>query len=154
MAMKNTKSTALTTQTYILVQHGAKTQFVEENSTAPFTKKEITWKQEIVRTLLYYFQAVDPTLAATLSTITSQQATTTVKTEQACHQLLDYVPTHPNAAVHFLASDMILTVHSDAFYMVSQMAPYHVCPGGQWCWGKKKGQYSWWTPNKCTKQPL
>eukprot|EP00957_Ditylum_brightwellii_P175804 13386732-Ditylum_brightwellii.AAC.1 len=55
--------------------------------------------QDIVGTLLYYAHAVDPTLAAALSTIASQQANTTKKTEEAFHQLLDYVATHPNAAV-------------------------------------------------------
>eukprot|EP00957_Ditylum_brightwellii_P121198 9243161-Ditylum_brightwellii.AAC.1 len=57
---------------------------------------------DIVGTLLYYLQAVDPTLAAALSTIVSQQANMTKETEAACHQLLDYVATHLNAAVQFL----------------------------------------------------
>eukprot|EP00957_Ditylum_brightwellii_P028698 2167660-Ditylum_brightwellii.AAC.1 len=78
---------------------------------------EIKHVQYIVGTLLYYSQAVDLTLAAALSTITSQQANTTTKTEDACHQLLDYVATHPNAAVRFLASNMILTMYSDASYL-------------------------------------
>eukprot|EP00957_Ditylum_brightwellii_P122780 9362873-Ditylum_brightwellii.AAC.1 len=59
----------------------------------------INWLQDIVGTLLYYARAVDPTLEAALSTIASQQPNATTKTEEACHQLLDYVVTHPNAAV-------------------------------------------------------
>eukprot|EP00957_Ditylum_brightwellii_P136719 10425966-Ditylum_brightwellii.AAC.1 len=55
--------------------------------------------QDIVGTLLYYARVVDPTLAAALGTIASQQANATKKTKEACHQLLDYVATHPNAAV-------------------------------------------------------
>ena len=35
----------------------------------------------------------------------------------ACHQLLDYVATHPHEAIHYHASKMILTVHSDASYL-------------------------------------
>eukprot|EP00957_Ditylum_brightwellii_P002190 168084-Ditylum_brightwellii.AAC.1 len=54
------------------VHYGAKTQWVEEDLTEPLTKMEIKWMQDIVGTLLYYFQAVVPTLAAALSTITSQ----------------------------------------------------------------------------------
>eukprot|EP00957_Ditylum_brightwellii_P199663 15220773-Ditylum_brightwellii.AAC.1 len=77
---------------------------------------EIKRVQDIVGTLLYYLQAVNPTLHAALSTIAPQQINATKKTEEACHQLLDYVATHPNAAVWFLASNMILTVHSDASY--------------------------------------
>ncbi len=34
-----------------------------------------------------------------------------------CHQLLDYVVTHPNAGIHFLASNMILAVHTNAWYL-------------------------------------
>ena len=34
-----------------------------------------------------------------------------------CHQLLDYVATHPNAGIRFHASDMILAVHTDASYL-------------------------------------
>eukprot|EP00957_Ditylum_brightwellii_P198590 15135833-Ditylum_brightwellii.AAC.1 len=73
--------------------------------------------QDIVGTLLYYAHVVDPMLAAALSTIASQQANATKNAEEACHQLLDYVATHPNTAVQFLASNMILTIHSDASYL-------------------------------------
>jgi hypothetical protein len=34
-----------------------------------------------------------------------------------CHQLLDYVATHSNAGIHYLASDMILAVHINASYL-------------------------------------
>eukprot|EP00957_Ditylum_brightwellii_P024200 1825245-Ditylum_brightwellii.AAC.1 len=75
------------------------------------------WVQGIVGALLYYSRAVDPTLAAALSTIGSQQATTTKQTKEACHQLLDYIAMHPNATIRFMASDKILAVHSDASYL-------------------------------------
>eukprot|EP00957_Ditylum_brightwellii_P137827 10507969-Ditylum_brightwellii.AAC.1 len=42
--------------------------------------------------------------------------------ETVSHQLLDYVATHQNAAVCFVASDMILTVHSDASYLSKSKA--------------------------------
>eukprot|EP00957_Ditylum_brightwellii_P081038 6163728-Ditylum_brightwellii.AAC.1 len=65
------------------VHYGAKTQWVEEDLTETLAKMEIKWVQDIVGTLLYYSQAVDPTLAAALSTIASQQANATKKTEEA-----------------------------------------------------------------------
>eukprot|EP00957_Ditylum_brightwellii_P042789 3239997-Ditylum_brightwellii.AAC.2 len=83
---------------------------------------EIKRIQDIVGTLLYYSRVVDPTLAAALSTIASQQATTTKQTEEACHQLLDYVLTYPNAAVCFMASNMILAAPSDASYLSESKA--------------------------------
>ena len=35
----------------------------------------------------------------------------------ACHQLLDYVATHSHAGICYLASNMILTVHTNASYL-------------------------------------
>ena len=35
----------------------------------------------------------------------------------ACHQLLDYLATHPNAAIRYHASDMILAFDTDASYL-------------------------------------
>jgi hypothetical protein len=35
----------------------------------------------------------------------------------ACHQLLDYVATHPNAGICYLASNMILAVHTNALHL-------------------------------------
>ncbi len=36
----------------------------------------------------------------------------------ACHQLLDYAATHPNAGIRYLASDMILVVHTNTMLTV------------------------------------
>eukprot|EP00957_Ditylum_brightwellii_P048106 3651752-Ditylum_brightwellii.AAC.1 len=78
---------------------------------------EIKRVQDIVSTFLYYLQAVDPTLALALSTIASQQVNATKKMEEVCHQLLDYMATHLNATVRFMASDIILAVYSHALYL-------------------------------------
>jgi hypothetical protein len=39
---------------------------------------------------------------------------------ESCHQLLDYVATHPNAGIHYKTSDMILAVHTNASYLSEQ----------------------------------
>ena len=88
-----------------------------DDTTPKLSADEIKRVQNIVGTLLYYARAVDCTLAAALSTISSQQANGTEATKKACHQLLDYVATHPDATVCYMASDMILAVHSDASYL-------------------------------------
>eukprot|EP00957_Ditylum_brightwellii_P113137 8628239-Ditylum_brightwellii.AAC.1 len=54
--------------------------------------------------------------------IASQQADATEATMKACHHLLDYVATHPNATIRYLASNMMLVVHSDASYLSEQKA--------------------------------
>eukprot|EP00957_Ditylum_brightwellii_P188021 14314350-Ditylum_brightwellii.AAC.1 len=41
---------------------------------------------------------------------------------KACHHLLDYVATHPNVTIRYLASNMMLVVHSDASCLSEQHA--------------------------------
>eukprot|EP00804_Cyclotella_cryptica_P016762 CCRYP_002056-RA/>CCRYP_002056-RA protein AED:0.33 eAED:0.33 QI:0/0/0/1/0/0/3/0/485 len=67
--------------------------------------------------LLYFGQAVDPTLAAALSSISSRQAKGTTAVIDACHQLLDYCTTHPNPSIHYLASDMVLALDTNRSYL-------------------------------------
>ncbi len=72
---------------------------MEVDTTQPLPPPKIKWVQDIVRTLLYYVQAVDPTLLAALSAIAARQAKGTRTVVDACHQLIDYVATHPNAGI-------------------------------------------------------
>ena len=74
-------------------------------------------KEYIVDTLLYYTRDVNSTLVAALSTISSQKANGMKAIKKDCHQLLDYLVTHPNAVLGYLASDMIRVVLSDASYL-------------------------------------
>jgi hypothetical protein len=72
---------------------------VEVNTTQPLTLKEIKRVQNIIGTLLYYVQAVDPTLLAALSAIAACQSNGTRALADAYHQLLNYIATHPNAGI-------------------------------------------------------
>ncbi len=81
------------------IQYGARVQRVEVKTTQPLTLKEIKCIQDIVDTLLYYAEAVDPTLLATLSTIAAHQRNCTRAVADACHQLLNYAATCPNAGI-------------------------------------------------------
>eukprot|EP00957_Ditylum_brightwellii_P039820 3015014-Ditylum_brightwellii.AAC.1 len=80
-------------------------QWIEEDIIEPLMQMEIKGVTDIVDTLLYYVQAVDPTSAAALSIIVLQQAATTKQMEEACHQLLNYVATHPNTTEQFMANE-------------------------------------------------
>jgi hypothetical protein len=99
-------------------QYGTKVQLTDPADTTPRlnepNKKRI---QQIVGTLLYYARAVDGTALVALSSLSSQQSQATEATKLAVHQLLDYFATSPNAILKFLASDMILKIHSDAGYL-------------------------------------
>ncbi|KAL7480205.1 hypothetical protein ACHAW6_011039 [Cyclotella cf. meneghiniana] len=81
------------------VQYGGSTQLPLTDNTASLTPSQIKHIQQVVGTLLYYSQAVDPTLAAALSAIAARQSQGTKAVMEACKQLLDYAATHPNATI-------------------------------------------------------
>ncbi len=89
----------------------------DTNTSASLNKTKIKRVQDIVGTLLYYARAVNPSLLATLSAIAARQANGTCAVYDACHQLLAYAATHPNAGIRYHACDMILLVHTDASYL-------------------------------------
>jgi hypothetical protein len=78
------------------IQYGAKVPRVDINTTSPLSTTELKRVQDIVGTLLYYARAFDLTLLATLSAITARQSNGTQAVADACHQLLNYIATHPN----------------------------------------------------------
>jgi len=79
--------------------------------------KLIRHVQDVVGTFTYYSRAVDPTMAATMRSIASRQSSATEKLEEEVKQFWDYCVTHLNAGVRFVASDMIMALHSDALYL-------------------------------------
>jgi len=99
------------------IQHGAEVQTVDEDKSPPLTPEQIKRVQNIVGMLLYYERAVDSTLLTALNAITARQSNGTQAVAEACHQLLDYVTTHPDAGIRYHACDMIRAVHTDASYL-------------------------------------
>ena len=98
------------------IKHGVQVPLLKDN--APLlSMAQCKHVQEIVSTLLYYSQAVNPILACALSSIAAKQTNGMTSVLNACHQLLDYVATHPHAALHCHARKMILAVHSNASYL-------------------------------------
>ena len=80
-------------------------------------KEDKTKMQQLVRSLLYYTRAVDPTLLVAINTILRQQSTPTRQTVAMITQILDYVATNPHATMVYIPSDMILKVHTDVSYL-------------------------------------
>lgn len=66
---------------------------------------------------MYYARAVDLTMLVTLSSIASEQAHAKEQTEQYVHELLDYLHTHKDATIWYVASGMVLNIHSNASYL-------------------------------------
>jgi Reverse transcriptase (RNA-dependent DNA polymerase) len=98
-------------------QYGAKSQQTAELDTSPLLAPDrVRRLQQIVGTFLYYARAIDSTMLVALGSLAAAQSCATVNTEKHITQFLDYAATNPTAAVRFTASDMILTIQSDASY--------------------------------------
>jgi hypothetical protein len=98
--------------------YGAKVQYAKPEDTSrrhfPAVKKFI---QEVMCAFLYYSRLVNSTMLTALSVISSAQAEPTKDTMTRCWQFLDYATTHQNAIITYKKSDMVLIVHSNAFYL-------------------------------------
>jgi hypothetical protein len=88
----------------------------------PLSTKDIKRIQGIIGMLFYYTHAVDNKLLATLSILSSQQATATEATNDTINQLLDYLATYPNDGTTYHASDMILCAHDNTAFKMIQRA--------------------------------
>ena len=100
------------------IQYGAKVQSpVPSDTTALLSDSQIKHIQDIVGSFIWYARACDPTLTAALSAIGARQSKATAAVQKAAHHLLDYLATHPNAAIRYHASDMILAFDTDASYL-------------------------------------
>ena len=99
------------------IQYGAKVQKTQHDTSPYISAERIKRIQDVVGTFAWYARACDPTMAATLSSIATRQAKATTNLEDEVKHFLDYCTTHPNAGVRFVASDMILALHSDASYL-------------------------------------
>jgi hypothetical protein len=119
-------------------QYGATIQSEPpEDNTLPLNAKGIKRLQEVIATLLFLARAVNNMMLVALGTLAAAQTHGTEQTMQALIHLLDYAATHPNAAIRFHKSDMILYVHSDATYLSEAKARSRV--GGLFRLGKPHG---------------
>eukprot|EP00804_Cyclotella_cryptica_P023576 CCRYP_011917-RA/>CCRYP_011917-RA protein AED:0.45 eAED:0.45 QI:0/0/0/1/0/0/2/0/276 len=103
------------------IAYGSTTQEHQTDDTPPLSPDKINFIQQVVGTFLFFGWAVDPTLAAALSSIASRQSNGTEATMQATRQLLDYVATHRNPSIQYLASNMILALDTDGSYHLSEL---------------------------------
>jgi hypothetical protein len=103
--------------------HGAKTQYVEDETTsAALSDKGVNKSQQLMGTLLYYARAVDPTLIMPVNVLASEQSKATALTADKVIKLLNYCNTHPETKIRYHISDMILHIHSDASYLSEKEA--------------------------------
>ena len=98
--------------------YGAAAQYSDHPNHSPLLPpKSINLLQQIIGTLLYYTIAVDHTMIVAIGTITSQKSKVTQTTRDTTVWILDYAASHPNTTIQYIASDMVLHLHSDAYYL-------------------------------------
>jgi hypothetical protein len=102
---------------YVTPVYGAKTQYATKDETPPRTAQQCLTIQKVTGSVLYYARAVDPTVVMPLNDIATEQTKAAEKTQATTNQLLDYLATHPDAAIRYHASNMILHIHSRASYL-------------------------------------
>ena len=73
--------------------------------------------QEIIDVLLYQARALISPLLAALNTLGTEETAGTENTIIVLAQLFDYCATLPNPILRFVASDMVLRIHSDSSYL-------------------------------------
>ena len=106
-----------------LPTYGATIQYAKPDDTsAALGKEDKTFIQQVTGTFLFYARAVDPTMLVALSSIASEQSAPTTETMEKAHYFLDYAASHPDAVLTYKASDMVLSVHSDASYLSAPKA--------------------------------
>ena len=86
------------------------------------TDKENTRIQRVIGKLLYYARAVDPLMLPACNAIAVARTYGMKVTLDATIHLLDYATTYPNAILTYHASDMVLSIHSDASYLTAPKA--------------------------------
>jgi hypothetical protein len=103
--------------------YGAKTQYVEDETTSPaLSDKDVNKLQQLTGTLLYYSRAVDPTLILPINVLASEQSKATEVTADKVIKLLNYCNTHPETKIRYHASGIILHIHSDTSYLSEKEA--------------------------------
>ena len=116
---------------HTLPVYGHTVQHAKEEETTPRLDKEGTkFVQQDTGTFLYYARAVDPTMLVALSAIAASQSAPTEDTMEKTLFFLDYAASHPDAILTYVASDMILSIHSDASYLTEPKARSRA--GGHW----------------------
>jgi Reverse transcriptase (RNA-dependent DNA polymerase) len=121
---------------WMVPDYGASTQYAApEDDSPPLSEDGITRLQQVIGTLLFYARAVDNTMLVALGTVAAAQTQGTENTMKAVVQLLNYAATHPDAAVRFHKSDMVLYIHSDASYLSEPKARSRV--GGYFYLGNR-----------------
>ncbi len=109
---------------HIKKTYGAKVHLANPLDTStPFDKVGKKFVQEVKGVFLYLARAIDSTMLTALSSLASKQTAPTERMMQKCLQFLDYTASQQEDAIFtYQASNMRLTIHSNALHLSEPMA--------------------------------
>ncbi len=100
------------------IQYGVKKQYATQELKVPLLDdKAKRFIQQVCGKYLFLGRVVDSTLLCSISATASQSSKPHEDTMQQTLQLLNYLAMQDDARLSYHASDMVLTVHSNASYL-------------------------------------
>ena len=117
---------------YAQIHYGSKVLDAPIDDDAPAPPGSALYVQEVTGTLGHHSRVIDYALLEAVTSIARTQASPTVDTMNRVEHLLQYVFSHQNHGITFVASDMIVTAHTDASYQSipfsrSKLGGVHYC---------------------------
>jgi hypothetical protein len=102
--------------------YGKSVQYAPTIPVPTFTDKQIRHIQQVCGKFLYPARTVDNTMLHALNELCIAATKGTEETAKALIHFLNYCATNPDAEIIYRASDMILSVDSDAAYLIAPQA--------------------------------
>eukprot|EP00804_Cyclotella_cryptica_P018387 CCRYP_020373-RI/>CCRYP_020373-RI protein AED:0.10 eAED:0.10 QI:0/0/0/1/0/0/2/0/334 len=102
---------------YTEPKYGVKQQFAEYNMSTPAGKEDQKHVQQVTGKFNWYACRIDRTMLMPIIALAAQQAKPTQATMKKVQHFLDYAATQEPAVTTYRASNMVLTIHSDAGYL-------------------------------------
>ena len=103
-------------------QYGVKQQFTTVDTSPPLTPEQTKRLAKVTGKFLYIVRALDNTMMHALKDLATAKSNGSQETPKAVIYFLKYCASIPNPSKMYTASDMILSIHSDAAYLVASKA--------------------------------
>ena len=117
---------------YAQIHYGSKVLDAPFDDDAPAPPGSALYVQEVTGTFGHHSRVIDYALLEAVTAIARTQAAPTVDTMKRVDHLLQYAFSHQNNTITFVASEMIVTTHTDASYQSipfsrSKLGGVHYC---------------------------
>ena len=124
---------------YTPPQYEKKQQMAKNSTHPPLSNAQRNLVQDFFGIFQYYARAIDTTMLTAIRSIATNMTTAVIKDlDFRMKQFLDYVATHPDAKIRFVASDMQLWIHLDDSYLSDPKARSRA---GRYFYLSKKSNY-------------